>query len=273
MNKSILVFLLTAAFIVQIKAQNTANIHDRNNSLGIAAGYYRAGLLDKTLSPLLFTGNGLTFSAEYVRQTTKSLNRIELQFVYLPFYPDDHSIQNEFNYISYNETETYQAYPWGSINAIISYEYLRKISFNSPKMSLFIGGISDNFIQVIYPRTWIISYSIGPKGTFQYSINEKHNIATSLQFPMISMVERPPYATWNNDIMYNPSPVISRLYSGKIMLPNHFFYTKLTVVYQYAISEKWSLSASYKYSYFRCKKTREYTSIINTLNIGIHYKF
>jgi len=174
MNKSILVILLIATFLVQIKAQNTGNIHDRKNSLGIAAGYYRAGLMDKTLSPLLFTGNGLSISVDYTRQTKKSLNKIELQFAYLPFYPDDHSIQNEFNYTSYNHLEVYEAYPWKSINAIISYEYLRKLSFNNPKMSLFIGGISDNFIQIIYPRAWIISYSIGPKGTLEYIITSVH---------------------------------------------------------------------------------------------------
>jgi len=271
MNKYILIGILLTAFISEIMAQNADSTLYKRKSIGIAAGYYRAGLLDKTMSPLLYIGNGTNVSIAYNKQSKKSINQFELQFSYLPLYPEDNSIVKKFDAIQSNDTEIWKEYPLMSINAILSYDHLRNIKLQNSKIELFVGGTLYNYIQVMYPNSWILAYSIGPKGTLHYSINEKHKINTSLQFPLISIVERPPYATYNYDIMYGS--IISRFYTGKLMWPNNFFYSKLLVEYQYTISEKISFSASYNNTYYKCKKNREYTSIVNALNFGVNYKF
>jgi hypothetical protein len=271
MKKYFICNLVAITLSLSVFGQSINTYENRKNSIGISFGWYRAGLLDKSFSPLLFIGNGLDISTNYTWQTTKSLNKIELQFINLPFYPQDHSIKNEFNYTSHNEAETYKAYPWKAITGNLSYEHLRKLNMDRSGMDLFIGGIINNYIQIIYPQTWILSYSLGPKGRLQYSINAKHSVSASWQFPLISMVNRPPYATWNNDVMYGS--IISHFYSGKPMFLNNLFYSKLTIEYTYAFSEKFNFSAVYNNTYYKCRINRDYTSLINALNVGLSYKF
>jgi hypothetical protein len=271
MCKYLFVSVFIVIFLVEIKAQNNDNLQYKKRSFKIQTGYYRTGLLDKTMSPILFIGNGTNLTILYKSQTNKSLNQYKLQFSYLPLYPADKSIINEFEYTKLNKTENYEAYPLTSINGIISYEHLRCLILYNSKMDLLIGGVFYNYIQVMYPYSWILSYTLGPKGILQYSFNENHSINTTVQFPVISITERPPYATYNNDVMYES--ILKRFYSGKIMWPNELFYALFSMEYQINISEKISCSALYTFTYTKCKRNREYSSITNVLNMGITYKF
>lgn len=272
-NKSI--YTAIVCFIV---ASSYGQEAEDKNMLSVAAGLSYVARQDLVFSPLIHTDYSfLNFSLYYTRQA-EWFQKGGIR--YGNFNP---MVIKPYDYFDHGEPET--AYPH-SFNLIdIDYHFGKNVA-SSTKSILTTGGLFLMDIQALnytYGRIGSFGYysaiGLGVFGTYELIINEKSDVTTTLNIPLVSWFSRSPYLVNDDEFIENISShsgfktFLAFLEDGKPITLNKLQTLDLEIQYGYALNGRWELAAAYLFEFIHSNKPRNLNSYRHSfvLNVNLYF--
>ncbi len=259
--KQLIVLLLFFITIESTSAQ-TDTIPMKKNSLGLKFSYIKNHLRDKHFTPFNHEGNGGGLAYNY--QSQKSLNSaiIEISggFQYSKL---------DFSFLNFDDADLFAFSLKGG--------YLFPI-LNRTKWHLHIGpqvsaGLDIPLFQPgnALALSLLSEYALDLKTQFNYILGDKTTIRVSLAIPVMSLVGRPPYGTFNE--MFSEEPINFALSQVKYTSPLLFQRANFSASINRNLSKKWELGFEYAWSLKNINGIYPARYSAQNINAIINYKF
>ncbi|MGW8313951.1 MAG: hypothetical protein ACWGNV_00010 [Bacteroidales bacterium] len=181
MKKSVII-IAVICFRITCLSFSQVQVDIPEKGSGFHIGISHIELREGSLNRAIHRGPGLTGAVYLERTKPQSLKRfnMELGSVFL---------RSDFE----GETSSYL------ISGSASFSYLRNLRFMNPVFSMHLGGRVKAGSAIEYFENWdeshfywITSYSIGADLKFSYSFGRNSRITFEADFPVLSLVSRPP---------------------------------------------------------------------------------
>jgi hypothetical protein len=183
------------------------------------------------------------------------------------------------------EGETKNAYPH-SFNLIdLDYLFGKRI-IESEKSFLTIGGLFSMDIQAlnyVYGRIGNFGYysgtSLGVFGRYQFMINDKSNLNTTLLLPLVAWLARSPYLVNDDEFIENTSSHSGYktfrdfIEDGQVVTLNNWQSFDVDIKYLYALSEKWQLGTAYLFEFVHSNQPRNLLFYRHSIKLSLNLSF
>ena len=266
MKRILIILCLSTITLVHSQSkQSLDTTADFKNSIGFEIGYNQAYLKDINFSPLNYTGGGILYSLMYTHQIPEGIGifNVDVDFSAGTIGTD----ANDFFDSSYT-----------LVNAEIS--YLRKIYSIEDTWSFFLGGQYNTYAQEIdadevEATSYLAAHGIGAKALATYRVNAKHRFNTSVVIPVVQILVRPPFNGENVSTQQkiDNGEFLNVLFSGDIATFDAYFALDWKLNYQYELSSKVDLTATYLLRYQNVSGFNKLTQLHNQLSVVLLLKF
>lgn len=224
----------------------------KDDYLAISVGSFHTSLQDLVFSPLVYRGNGLVSSVDYVKSNTKTIHNVSLSYGRQLMSP----IKTE------NLSTSVEHF---LLNA--DYELLKTVGGTNNQFS--IGGGFYNFISIRSFQfrykdefSFDLSSSLNLVGAYHKQIGQKHRLTAAISYPVLSYVVgrmRVPLDFPDEvirPILDDPDDIaVSKLLtSGELLTVNDYIDFRTRIRYQYLLSNSFSLGACYQFRYIQYPK-------------------
>lgn len=249
-----------------------------NNSLSLNVGLTYIARQDLIFSPLIHRDvSVLNLGMDYTRQANL------FQKVSLRYGNFDPMVAKPYTFTVYGEPQN--AYPH-SFNLIdLSYLIGDKIK-DAEKAIFYAGGLLTMDVQAlnyVYGRISSFGYysmsGLGVFGRYQYQINEKSQISTTLQLPIVGWQARSPYLVNDDEFIDNISShsgiktFIAMVGDGELVTWDRWQAFDMDIRYMYHINEKWQMGFVYLFEFVHSNQPRNLLSYRHSLNYSVKFNF
>ena len=260
MNRKILLIILCLLVIVfDIRSQSEKF---KKNNVGIRYGANFSGLHDRNFSPLFYYESGSYYALRYERTNGKSL---------FYFFSDFSSGKLR--------TKTSDHFTSIYIKGGIDLSYLRKTSI-SPNRNLqsFLGvGVQSFNHYIDYQEqeafSFLLAHSVAFKYVTGYSLSNWHKVQLRLSIPVITLLVRPPYNGYDEELKENQKSPLKLITDGKIVSLGQYFAVSSQLGYTYILNRHFDLNGEYNFAFFQSRTLKRATHFHNQVLAGITFKF
>lgn len=181
--------------------------------------------------------------------------------------------------------ELYTAYPHSFILIDLDYQIGKRIT-EDQKSAVTAGGLFSTDIQAlnyVYGRIgnfgYYSAFGLGVFATYDRPLNEKSNLAATLQLPLIAWFARSPYLVNDDEFIENISShsgfksFMAFIGDGEMITWNKMQTLDFEIKYEFNLSERWELGAAYRFEFIHARIPRNLLSFRNSLNFAANYKF
>lgn len=275
MKKILITILLVTVFL---QGSTYAQV-EKTNAISLSWGIGKLKRQDVNFSPFVFNPkSSLNVSFDY-EHTGKLYQRVYTRF---GNYSDTNG--DPFNYLSdmYGQVETLpHTFNILDLNYTLGFK-----TISNDKLTLLVGGQVRNQLNVgdyNYGESGIgyynFAFGLDLWSGLDYKLTNKHHIGAELSLPLVSWVTRSPYLGQDDqyfkDIAKNKvfDSIGNYIANGELQSWESFQRFDFQLKYRYAISDKWSLKASYNLSMNFSNLPQSYTSIENLVLFGAQLNF
>ncbi len=270
------VFLSTAFFLITMSC--FGQIQERENMLSLNLGVSYITRQDLIFSPFIHTDfSPLSIGIEYTRDQ-KLFQKASLRYGNF-----DPMLTSPYEFTLDGETNT--AYPH-SFN-LIDIDYLIGKKAKESNSSIFtVGGLFEMDVQALnyaYGNSNYFGYysalSLGIFGRYQYTVNGRSTLASTLQLPLLAWQARSPYLVNDDEFIENQSShsgfktFTSFLGDGQLVTLNQWQALDLDVKYLYDLNEKWKIGAGYLFEFIHASQSRNLLSFRHSFNLSANLSF
>ena len=271
MKQIILLSFFTIFGISQLLAQedlSTRSNTDSNtgtnifaNSIGLAIGLNTGAFKDLHFSPLHYRELGPVYNFNYRRKKDNKKHLFSTDL----FFSNGQTTTKVSDSL---ETR----YLMGDINIT----YLRQLPKTKNKFDFYLGTayhLDFNFIifnNVFESFTFLIAHNLDLKGEVHYQLNEKSQLRGSLALPAITLLVRPPFSGYNDELDKNQERPLRLITNGNFVTLNKYARLFFNLKYQYFFTPKWNIETSYAFNYIRHSEFKQFQ---NQLFAGLNFKF
>jgi len=263
MKKSF-IFLLTFFLASSSYAQwkNNTSTDDRIRTLQIQVGQNFGYFKDLNFSPLNYKMDGILFSADHIR-TTKKGNILRYHLDY-----------GQGNLTSSASERFTSGYLIGSAK----FDFWKKLNTQNKNLTILLGpGYGFDFDYYEFENQDAISFLVGHNlnvgGMVKYNLNEKHTLSSSFSLSLLSFVNRPPYAGFDEQLEIEADKPLKLLTSVETASLNKYISFDWGLNYTYQMTSKLDLNLGYNLKYQRYNDVKQFTQAQNQINLGLTYKF
>jgi hypothetical protein len=258
MTKYLIVSIITILSYSKLSAQLDSVTHNRISiSTGLNLGFFK----DLNFSPLNYATSGTNYRLTYLRNNSKNIFLTSVDF--------NNNKANTTQDTGFPESEY--------IQGKLKIAYLKKINKISNRINFFLGGQYQSNINYIdfldESTTFLVAHSIDISLFGEYRFNKKHAINTSLSFPLITLMVRPPFSGFDETLKDNLDKPLRLITNGNLASINKYIAPSLSMQYEYTISNKFSAFGEYQVNYQKLVDRDTFTAFQNQLQIGIYYNF
>lgn len=271
-HRLLLTFTFTFCVLGYVQAQRDTTSH-----LTLSLGPAHLSRQDLVFSPFIHKDlSPLTVGLKYEK------NKKVHQFARLDYAGFSTGIETPYDYLLDGETET--AYPHSFTFVGLDYG-LGKWMGKGGKIQSLAGGSINTDIQALnyqYGRASFFGYyatigiGIWYKGVYQLS--EKQRISGQVELPLVSWYARSPYLVNDDEFIENIyshngfTTFFAYLGDGTLVTWNKLQTVNLGFEYQYALSERWSIGASWQFAFIHASEPLPLTSVQNNLGVMVGLK-
>lgn len=275
MKKILITILLVTVFLQGSTYAQVA----KTNAISLSWGIGNLKRQDVNFSP--FTVNpssplNVSFAYEH---TGKVFQRVYTRF---GNYSDSYS--EPFNYLSDIEGQV-GTLPHTFSILDLNYTLGFKV-VSDKKLTLLVGGELRNLLNIgdyNYGESGIgfynFAFGLDLWSGLEYRLTDKHHIGAELSLPLVSWVTRSPYLGQDDQYFENVAKnktfdsIGNYIADGELQSWGSFQQFDFQLKYRYAISDKWSMKASYNLSMNFSNIPQSYTSIENLFLFGAQLNF
>lgn len=265
MNKLQLFLAITLSLIsVTLIAQENFlknNLTNQPSSIGIAVGMNTGVLKDLNFSPLHYSEIGPMYNLHYKRNKADKPHIFSIDLFFN---------NGKANTIASDSLQSRYLY------ADIETAYLRKIKESNDKFDFYLGPayhLDFNFMifnNVFESFTFLIAHNLEVQTQLNYKLNSKNLFVGSLSLPVVTLLVRPPFIGYNDELDTNQSRPLRLITNGDFVSINKYAGIFATINHLYQINSSWNTKLSYAFNY---QTTEEYKQFQNQLFAGINYNF
>jgi hypothetical protein len=229
------------------------------SELELSAGYRNADFYDMVYSPNIYAGSGFAAHLGYSLGTDLIVHSIKID-AYLAFVqPVNINVESDFPVIWNGEKVPRSDAGSGYFNSdgfgvALSYSPEFRVFSIQNVFELRVGPELAAHVDLVGTETYCLDYSLGLLVSAEYNFLQNHALGASLSVPLLSLVNRPAYAlfddqimiTWENNLIAEFFHIdkVTTIFSGE------FISAGLTLTYVYSFSENWSAVLRYQ-GYFQ----------------------
>lgn len=259
MHKKLAILILLFLINQKTSAQ-TDSLKIVRNALTLEIGYNNTLFKDLGFSPLNYSSNSLVYKLGYRRDLKKG---------------NELSINSGFSrsmlksdYSNYFTTDRYL------INFKVG--YLKNLTQEENNIQFKAGVQYRTYFNLVFyddldAFTFYGLHGLDLIGKMYYQLNPKHRLITTIEIPFFGLLVRPPYSGINKFLLENDNIIIAT--TGKWTSLNDFFALNWSTEYNYLISDKLCLSASYCFAFHSTNYLHKVIIVDNQILMGVHYNF
>ena len=256
--KYFLLILIVALTYSKVYSQQDSTIQNSITfSTGLNQGYFK----DLNFSPLNYSISGVNYGITYSRINNKSIFLTSLDF-------------------NNNKVNTIQqtVFPKSKyIQGKVKIAYLRKVNKISKKVDFFLGGqyqSNINYIDFLEESTsFLAAHSLGISFYGEFHFNNKHAINASISLPLFTLMVRPPYSGFDEELDENIDKPLRLITNGYFTSVNNYVSPSFSIQYEYNLTKRFSISGEYQMNYQNQSKNDRFITYQNQIRIGLNYKF
>lgn len=255
------VIILILAFTASTNIFGQVN-NVKKHSVGLSAGYNFSSVYDHKFSPLLYSERGTNYLLNYIRINDKAILSMALNFS-----------EGEL------KTKASRFFDSKYIKAEIDFGYLRRAfaSANSNIMQYLGTGLHSYNHYIDYDGqgsfSFLIAHSIDLKYTINYRCANRNNLQLRISLPVVTLVVRPPYNGYDEELKENRSEPFRLITNGKIASINNYFAITNQLIYSYSLTQRFDINCQYKFGLYYTRFEEKLVHIQNQIFIGTSLKF
>lgn len=221
---------------------------------------------DELAAPVRYEGRGTPFSLGYRRESSRNMHLAGVQVSMTGF--GGKSLERVDD--AFYDQADYMLLQW-------HYAYQQKIErLSASQFSFFAGPVwqtTANIREYFFTRenseiTWDVFSAIGAQALTRYKA-QRGVFEAQLWFPILTYINRPPYAVEGDDVFYALFKRSQFVKLGRIVFLNGWTSFSGQIAYEYPVSERVGFRASYTTHIYRYKEPLRTASVLRTFRIGI----
>ncbi len=232
-----------------------------NHQIGLSIGSNTGIMKDTNFSPLHYKERGILYKLSYENSKSSSKN---IFFSNLAF--SNGSLKT-------NASDSLESiYIYGDIEL----GYLRKFYTKNKKIDFALGAkyhldFSEAIFNNVYESfTFNITHRLDLSARLNYQINEKHNLTANLSAPIVSLLVRPPFSGYDDELNENTEKPLALITNGNFVSGLKHRAIKFDLIHRYELNNKLSTMVQYE---FNTQSNKEYKQFQNQITVGLNYKF
>jgi len=252
---TILIFVL---FTLTSKAQIVTTTP--KNYIGLGIGYRFDNLNDQNFSPLNQKGGGLFYSLFYEKRGDNILKL---------------SIDYSNGTLASGADDAFESTYYA---ANIGVSYFKNLSPSEANTKFYIGG---TYNLDIYYTDWsdqdafsyITANGLSIAGAINKQLNDKQFIESSISFPFLQFLSRPPYNGINEFIIENQDSPAKIIFDGDLTSLHKFQSFTWDINYNLEVSNHINWRLYYALNVKKVAELNEFKSVSNRVSTSMSYKF
>jgi hypothetical protein len=259
--KNACIFMFITLFTTQLFAQAEKTF---KNNIALDLGYNQGYVKDLNFSPLNYTQGGKVLGLRYEKNSANGKNRIESGL---------HLSAGKLN------TAASDYFKTTYILATFDASFLRKLPQSDvAKLAFFVGGEYKTNFQFAGWRgteaiSFIATHGIAIKGLATYKLSEKQQLESSLAFPIVQNLVRPPYNVIDEFISENQDDFLKIATKGTISSFGKYQALEWKTRYKYAFSKRFALDLTYAMNLQHVTDIHSFTQLNNQFLTSFTFKF
>ncbi|MFK7968862.1 MAG: hypothetical protein AB8F95_00775 [Bacteroidia bacterium] len=254
-------FLLCLPLMAQTSSEGGQQY---TNKLAVGAGIHQAYMSDRNFSPLRYNESGLMGAFRFESQNDQSHFSIRASYSADSLAPP-----------AIEQFTTY--YQMGNF----ALRYLRKNeSLSNSRFQFYWGGQFDFHLYSIdwdYQESFsfLVNYSLDLSARGQYQLNDRGRLQLDLDIPLINFLVRPPYNGLDAELIDNNAndDLLAIITNGSVGSVNKLLAYRLSLAYQYALSDRLDLELIYRNQLHHTFDTNRFIHLQNQLMAGLAFNF
>lgn len=259
-SKYFLLIVIVALTYSKVYSQKDSTIQ---NSITISTGLNQGYFKDLNFSPLNYSISGANYGITYSRRNNKSIFLTSLVFNNNTINTMQQTVFPEANYLQ----------------GKVKIAYLRKVNKISNKIDFFLGGHYQSNINYIdwqeESTSFLVAHSLGISFYGEFHFNNKHAINSSISLPLFTLMVRPPYSSFDEELdenLDNGKP-LRLITNGYFTSVNNYVSPSFSIQYEYNLTKRFSISGEYQMNYQNQSKNDRFITYQNQIRIGLSHKF
>ncbi|MBN1117992.1 MAG: hypothetical protein JXA77_12340 [Bacteroidales bacterium] len=269
--------LLFFISITNLTAQN--DIQKTINNINFGTGYSHLRMLDRQVTQLVYSANCLPISLGYSGISQRSIFQINLCFEpgmigSSGIYKNRKVILESTNSSGVLESQEFIIPKTGIFKDVFNVSYHHRIFMKDSKFSFYAGG---TFVQYFYlsfsvvPILFMSEISLNPSLIGIYKLNETIKVEGNISFPVFGINTRLPYCNDPVDGEHGYTYVTFRT-GSRIASFNNYQKMVLNLEIEKQLSSKWSVSADYRFYWFRYSQEKTIQAYDNSVSLNLKRK-
>lgn len=255
-------FWLVLLFLIVVNTTVSAQVHKNYLELSLGLNDYQTK--DMVLNNIKHSGKLLFLGFDYEIPRERSRQKLEFDFVF-----------NMLNSRYESEKSSYVFYPE------LNYSYDRKLNEGIKNLDIFIGGnVGTEYHMTFYENWdeahlyWLTSYYLGINGFLLYKKSQKLLFYFRPDFPVLSLISRPPSQFMQSEISGSPNDITKSLHDNlRLVTFNRHFACKINLGLMINHSKSFSPSVFWRVEYIMNRMPYSKDIQIVSQTFGISFKF
>ena len=274
MKANILLALLILFSLAQNFAQGNLPEHSvpiKKKSIKLSLGYHFALSQDLVFSPMIYEGSSINFwGLEYDKVKNGRLFQVSAFYDKLKVNPEEiisspvlgghraasEALQVQLQFLgasTIHKTDKARIYLGGQLTAKY-YEVSYSFGFDNDEAYFFENAI----------RAW---------SQFEYQLNEKTKLKSSVAIPLLSFIARPEYAVVDNRTIQGENGIGYLYRKGELASWGNYQSIDLSFGISTDLSEQIQSFFRYRLNYWRYKKPEALSVLKNHFDLGLSFNF
>ena len=266
--KKYIILIITLIVSLELSAQtnNVGQIElganrSYNHQIGLSVGMNTGKMKDTNFSPLHYAEQGGSYKLFYENSKATSKN---IFFTNLAF------SNGSLKTVASDSLEA--RYIYGDIEV----GYLRKLNSKSEKLDFALGAkyhLDFNeaiFNNVFESFTFNIAHRLDLSARINYRINRRQNLTANISVPIVSLLVRPPYIGYDDELDANQEKPLTLITNGDFVSGLKHAALKFDLMHRYEINNRLNTIVHYE---FNIQSNDEFKQFQNQLTVGLNYKF
>lgn len=275
MNRKILITALMISLSIFVSAGDNSNRKTQNN-LSVGTGYSNFRVLDRKVTPLIYSSGQIPIIISYDHVTANSIFRAKLNFEYGLLSPLDFKDRSFTNTTSNHNGEIREnnvIFTGSShFQDELDIEYLRLINSNKGgNFNLYFGGQLKQYFSYSMTQSPIFVFSevsLNPSLLMSYRISDTFESQTHISIPLASIITQMPYANDPTDGKNNY--LISTFLMGSNFASlNRYQRINFHQSFQKKLNQRLSVALDYNFYWFHYKNVSDINAYDNSVSLKL----
>jgi hypothetical protein len=265
MNRIIISILFLLGLLSQLSAQhiNKMDSFKLRNEFNLSVGWSKSLLKDLNFSPLNYQQNGIIYSLDYSRigRKCKSIFDVQLNF-----------LSNDL------KTSNIDHFTTNLIIGNFKVSYLKRINKIPFPFKYYLGTeYQTNLNYLNYSDqeafSYLIGHSLNLKTGLSFILSERSSFLGTLSIPLITLMIRPPYNGFNEELQKDLNQPFVFLTKGDFVTLDKYQAINISISYNYQFSKKIGFSLNWQMIYQNLYDNNRFIQFQNVLKTGFIYQF